>query len=150
MATVFDRVQKSIAEQLGGEGAGIKGTRAVQFGRRGVGAVLEERGRQRRGQQSVEKDSRSDPAVKKAKKEKSQEAPEEPQEPEIVEAPTTTNLEDLKAALDGNESFYEGLYSAELLRPSGPRKSALRMFLKVEMAHEDREDRKAEIEAALK
>ena len=132
------------------EEAEVVKTGANHFGPRVIGDVLDKRRRQRREQQGFEKDSRSDPAVKKAKKEKSQAAPEETQEPEVVEAPTTTNLEDLKAALDGNESFYEGLYSAELLRPSGPRKSALRMFLKFEMAHEDREDRKAEIEAALK
>ena len=132
------------------EEAEVEKTGASHFGPRVIGEVLDKRRRQRREEMGLERDSRSDPAVKQAKKEASQAAPEEPQEPEVVEAPTTTNLEDLKVALEGNESFYEGLYSAELLRPSGPRKSALRLFLKFEMGHEDREDRKAEIAAALK
>ena len=91
-----------------------------------------------------EKDSRSDPAKKKAKREAKTEVAAE------VEVPVTTSLDDLETALDGNPEFYEGLYGQELLRPSGPRKGALRLFLKFEMGHEDREDRKAEIEAALK
>jgi len=122
-------------------------TRSNHFGPRVIGDVLDKRRRELRQDDGV-KDSRRDPS-KKAK-EAAKKAKDEPQEPEVVEAPPTTNLEDLKAALEGNEAFYEGLYSAELLRPSGPRKSALRMFLKFEMAHEDRDDRKAEIEAALK
>jgi len=132
------------------EEAEVKKTGASHFGPRVIGDVLDKRRRQRREELGFEKDSRSTPGKKKAKKEAAQQAREEPQEPEVVEAPTTTNLEDLEAALEGNAAFYEGLYSAELLRPSGPRKTALRMFLKFEMAHEDREDRKAEIEAALK
>ena len=132
------------------EEAEVEKTGASHFGPRVIGDVLAKRRLERREEMGLERDSRSDPSAKKAKKEASKKAREEPQEPEVVEAPPTTNLEDLKAALEGNEAFYEGLYSAELLRPSGPRKSALRMFLKFEMGHEDREDRKAEIEAALK
>ncbi len=139
-----------IGHQKAAEEAEVEKTGASHFGPRVIGDVLAKRRLQRREELGFEKDSRSDPSKKKAKKEASQAAPEEPQAAEVVEAPTTTNLEDLKAALEGNDSFYEGLYSAELLRPSGPRKSALRMFLKFEMANEDREDRKAEIEAALK
>ena len=86
---------------------------------------------------------------KKAKKEASQEPTQEPT-PEVAEVPVTASLDDLESALEGNAEFYEGLYSQELLRPSGPRKGALRLFLKFEMGHEDREDRKSEIEAALK
>ncbi len=127
------------------EEAVVEKTRANHFGPRVIGYVLAKRSLEQREAQGLEKDSRSDPAVKKAKKE----AAPKSQAAEVVEAPPTTNLEDLKAALDGNAAFYEGLYSAELLRPSGPRKSALRLFLKFEMAHEDRDDRKAEIEAAL-
>ena len=69
---------------------------------------------------------------------------------ERLKTGTTASLDDLESALEGNAEFYEGLYSQELLRPSGPRKGALRLFLKFEMGHEDREDRKSEIEAALK
>ena len=139
-----------IGHQKAAEEAEVEKTGANHFGPRVIGDVLDKRRRQRREEMGLEKDSRSDPSAKKAKKEAAKKVREEPQEPEVVEAPPTTNLEDLKAALDGNEAFYEGLYSAELLRPAGPRKSALRMFLKFEMEHEDREDRKAEIEAALK
>jgi ketosteroid isomerase-like protein len=86
--------------------------------------------------------------VKQAKRE---EAAEQRAEAEIqtIEAPTTTNLEELQAALEGNPAFYEALYDAEFKRASGPRKSALRLFLVFEMEHEDREDRKADIEKAL-
>ena len=54
-----------------------------------------------------------------------------------------------QTALEGNPAFYDQLYDAEFLRPSGPRKSALRVFLKHEMEHLNRDERKAEIEAAL-
>ena len=137
-----------IGRKKASEEAEAVATRSNHFGPRVIGDVLAKR-RLKARQDDGAKDSRSTPGKKKAKKEAAKKAAEETQEPEVVEAPTTTNLEDLEAALEGNAAFYEGLYSAELLRPSGPRKTALRMFLKFEMAHEDRDDRKAEIEAAL-
>jgi len=128
------------------EEALIKETGASHFGTRVIGDVLAKRRLQAR-QDDGAKDSRSDPATKMAKKKASQKAAKAEPAPEV---PVTTSLDELDEALEGNAAFYEGLYSQELLRPSGPRKGALRLFLKFEMAHEDREDRKAEIEAALK
>ena len=128
------------------EEAEVEKTGADHFGPRVIGDVLSKRRLLARkdGGAGHEKDSRSDPAKKKAKKEAKKEVAAE------VEVPVTTSLDDLQAALEGNSEFYEGLYSQELLRPSGPRKGALRLFLKFEMEHGDREDRKSEIEAALK
>lgn len=127
------------------EAAEAVATRSNHFGSRVIGDVLAKRRLQDR-QDDGAKDSRSDPATKMAKKKESQ---EKAAKAELVEAPVTASLDELGAALEGNEAFYEGLYSQELLRPSGPRKGALRLFLKFEMEHEDRDDRKAEIEAAL-
>lgn len=136
-----------IGHQKAAEEAEIEKTGADHFGPRVLGDVLDKRRLLARNDAGAghEKDSRSDPAKKKAKKE----ATTEPVA-EVVEAPVTTSLDELAAALEGNAEFYEGLYSQELLRPAGPRKGALRLFLKFEMGHGDREDRKAEIEAALK
>ena len=131
--------EKAAAEAI------IKETGADHFGPRVIGDILAKRRLLERKDDGA-KDTRSDPATKDAKKKASQEQPQ----PEVVEAPTTTNLEELEAALEGNDAFYEGLYTAEVLRPSGPRKTAMRLFLKFEMEHEDRDDRKAEIAGHLK
>jgi hypothetical protein len=135
-----------IGHEKAAEQAEAVATRSSHFGSRVIGDVLAKRRLQAR-QDDGAKDSRSDPAVKQAKKKASQDKVEKA---ELVEAPVTASLDELEAALEGNAAFYEGLYTQELLRPSGPRKGALRLFLKFEMDHEDREDRKAEIEAALK
>ncbi len=139
-----------IGHQKAAEEAAVEKTRANHFGPRVIGDILAKRrleARQDDGAQ--EPDSRSDPAVKKAKREEAAEKRAEA-EVETIQAPTTTNLEELTAALEGNPAFYEQLYAAEFARPSGPRKSALRLFLVFEMDHEDRDDRKADIEKALK
>ncbi len=142
----------------------LEETRAVHFGHRVIGDILAKRRLEAREDDGA-KDARSDPATKLAKRAKAAEdaaeqranaekraaskAEKKEEEVEVVEAPVTTNLQELQAALEGNAAFYEGLYSSEFARPSGPRKSALRLFLVFEMEHEDREDRKADIEAAL-
>jgi hypothetical protein len=127
----------------------IEETRANHFGHRVIGDVLLKRRLEARKDDGA-KDSRSDPAAKQAKREaKADQRAETAAEIEVVDAPTTTNFEELRAALEGNDGFYEGLYASEFARPSGPRKSALRLFLVFEMEHEDRDDRKTEIEAAL-
>ena len=125
------------------EEAIVKETGANHFGSRVIGDVLAKRRLQQR-QDAGAKDSRSDPAKKQAKKYQKP----TPQD-EVIEAPVTTSLGDLESALEGNAAFYESLYTQELLRPSGPRKGALRLFLKFEMEHDDRDDRKAEIEVRL-
>ena len=134
-----------IGRKKAAEEAEVEKTGADHFGPRVIGDVLAKRRLLARKDDGAghEKDSRRDPS-KKAKKAAKKEATE------AVEVPVTTSLDDLQAALEGNSEFYEGLYSQELLRPSGPRKGALRLFLKFEMEHGDREDRKSEIEAALK
>lgn len=142
-----------IGHQRAEEEAVLTETRAVHFGHRVIGDVLAKRRLEARQDDGAkEKDSRSDPASKVIKRAKAAEkAAEQRAETEIetIEAPTTTNLEELASALEGNPAFYEALYSAEFARASGPRKSALRMFLVFEMEHENRDDRKADIEAAL-
>ena len=134
-----------IGRQKASEEAEAVVTRSSHFGSRVIGDVLAKR-RLLARQDDGAKDTRSDPAVKQAKKKASQEAAAQA---EVVEAPVTASLDELEAALEGNAAFYEGLYTQEMLRPSGQRKGALRIFLKFEMEHEDRDDRKAEIEAAL-
>lgn len=132
----------------------LEETRAVHFGHRVIGDVLAKRRLEARTDDGA-KDARSDPATKIAKRAKAAEEAAEKraavtaEEIEEVEAPVTTNLQELTSALEGNAAFYEGLYASEFARPSGPRKSALRLFLVFEMENEDREDRKADIEAAL-
>lgn len=135
-----------IGHQKAAENAEAVATRSNHFGTRVIGDVLAKRRLQDRTDDGA-KDSRSDPAVKQAKKKASQ---DKATQTETLELPTTTNLEELGNALASNDEFYEGLYTSELIRPSGPRKAALRLFLKFEMGHLDREDRKTEIEAALK
>ena len=133
------------------EEAILEKTRAVHFGHRVIGDVLAKRRLEMRTDDGA-KDSRSDPKVKLADRAKvAKKAAEQRAEVEIetIEAPTTTNLEELASALEGNPALYEALYSAEFARASGPRKSALRMFLVFEMEHDNRDDRKADIEAAL-
>jgi ketosteroid isomerase-like protein len=135
------------------EEAVLTETRAVHFGHRVIGDVLAKRRLEAR-QDDAAKDSRSDPAKRVAKRDAAKvakDAAEQRAETEIetIEAPTTTNLEELASALEGNPAFYEALYSAEFARASGPRKSALRMFLVFEMENDNRDDRKADIEAAL-
>ena len=116
-----------------------------------IGDVLAKRRLEMRKDDGA-KDSRSDPKTKLADRAKAaKDAAQQRADAEIetIEAPTTTNLEELASALEGNPAFYEALYSAEFARASGPRKSALRMFLVFEMENENRDDRKADIEAAL-
>lgn len=159
-----------IGAKKAAEQATVQETRADHFGPRVIGDVLAARRIAARKDDGAV-DSRSDPAVKQAKKAASQdrveetvaaedeaqqqakreEAAEQRADADIktIEAPTTTNLEELKAALDGNPAFYEALYDAEFKRAGGPRRAALRMFLVFEMEHQDREDRKTAIEAAL-
>jgi hypothetical protein len=117
--------------------------------------------------EAADKDTRSDPKKKKAKRaKKAKEAedtkveatgvatPEEKSEMrakaaiEDVDAPTFT-IEELQKALADNEEFYETLYRGEFERASGPRRTALRTFLLFEMEHENRDDRKLEIEKAI-
>ncbi len=149
-----------IGHEKAEEEAILEETKAVHFGHRVIGDVLAKRRLEAR-QDDGAKDARSDPASKIAKRTKAADeaavqranaekrAASEAEEIETIEAPVTTNLQELTAALEGNAAFYEGLYASEFARPSGPRKSALRLFLVFEMEHEDREDRKADIEAAL-
>ena len=134
-----------IGRQKAAEEAVVSKTKANHFGPRVIGDVLAKRRLEARQDEGA-KDTRTTPAKKKAK----QEASKKKATKTLVEAPVTTNLGELEAALNSNDEFYEGLYANEFIRPSGPRKSALRLFLKFEMAHEDREARKTEIEAALK
>ena len=134
-----------IGRQKAAEEAVVTKTKANHFGPRVIGDVLAKRRLETRQDEGA-KDTRTTPAKKKAKKEATQKkATKAP-----VEVPVTTNLAELEEALESNDEFYEGLYANEFIRPAGPRKSALRLFLKFEMAHEDREARKTEIEAALK
>ena len=121
--------------------------RADHFGPRVIGDVLAKRRLEARTDDGAQKfkprkDSRSTPGAKKKKKAAEEKA-------DVIEAPITSNVEELQAALESNPAFYDQLWEAEFLRPSGARKSALRVFLKHEMEHLDRDDRKAEIEAAL-
>lgn len=166
-----------IGAKKAAEEATVQETRADHFGPRVIGDVLAARRlAARKDEGAVSADSRSDPAVKQAKKAASQaksedtvakkaevveheaqqqakreEAAEQRADADIktIEAPTTTNLEELKAALDGNPAFYEALYDAEFRRAGGPRRAAMRMFLVFEMENQDREDRKTAIEVAL-
>ena len=142
------------------EEAVLEETRAVHFGHRVIGDVLAKRRLELRQDDGArEKDARSDPAKRVAKRDAAKVARDAAEQRakteteietiETIEAPTTTNLEELAAALEGNPAFYDALYSAEFARASGPRKSALRMFLVFEMENENRDDRKADIEAAL-
>ncbi len=135
-----------IGHQRAAEEAEVKKTRANHFGPRVIGDVLARR-RLLARQDDGAKDSRTTPSKKQAKKKASQKkaAPHEE-----VEVPLTTNVAELEEALGQNDAFYEPLYASEFLRPAGARKSALRLFLRHEMAHEDREERKTEIEVALK
>ena len=140
-----------IGAKKAAEEATTEKTRANHFGPRVIGDVLAARrlaARKDAGAAQVQPDSRSDPAVKKANREEAAEK-RATAEIETIEAPTTTNLEELQAALEGNPAFYEALYDAEFKRAAGARKSALRLFLVFEMENQDREDRKADIEAAL-
>lgn len=125
----------------------IEKARAQHFGPRVIGEIF-----QRRTEIVEEqKDSRSDPSTKQAKREAAakQRADTKAKEQEVVEAPITANLNELADALQTNPAFYEALFEAEKQRAEGPRKGALRLFLAHELEHEDREDRKAEIEELL-
>jgi hypothetical protein len=162
-----------IGTKRAAEEAVVAEVRADHFGPRVIGEVL----RRRRAiagistaddanAEAAEKDTRSDPKKKKkkrAKKAKKAEAkveatgvatPEEKSELrakadlEDVEVSTTT-IEELQKALADNPTFYEPLYRSEFARASGPRKTALRIFLLYEMDHENRDSRKLEIEEAI-
>ena len=122
-----------IGHQKAQEEAVLEETRAVHFGHRVIGDVLAKRRLELRKDDGA-KDARSDPAAKVAKRAKAAEKAAEQraetvavEEIETIEAPVTTNLQELTAALEGNAAFYEGLYASEFARPSGPRKSALRL-----------------------
>jgi len=128
------------------EQAQVAEKRADHFGSRVIGDVLAKRRLEARtdeGAGHTRKDTRKTPGAKAKKKEAAEE------KAEVIEAPITSNVEELQGALEGNPAFYDQLYDAEFLRPSGPRKSALRVFLKHEMEHLNRDERKAEIEVAL-
>lgn len=138
-----------IGKEKAAEEAAVQKTRSDHFGPRVIGDVLAKRRLEARQDDGARvPDSRSDPAVKQAQREEAAEKRADA-EIETIEAPTTTNLEELQSALEGNPAFYEGLYDAEFKRAAGPRKSALRLFLVFEMEHEDRDDRKTAIEKAL-
>lgn len=140
-----------IGHQKAAEQAEVQEKRADHFGPRVIGEVLAARRLKNRTDEGAghptKKDTRKTPGAKAKKKAEAKAAAEAA--PEVIEAPTTTNFEELQTALEGNPAFYEGLFTAEFQRASGPRKSALRLFLAFEMEHLDRDDRKAEIEAAL-
>ena len=136
------------------EEAIIKRSGAEHFGVRVIGEILARR--KSLEAQTQEKDSRSDPVEKQRKREdrakqraEAKKAEKAEKEMDTVQAPTSTNLEELQSALEGNPAFYEDLYSEELKRIPRPRKAALRLFLVFEMEHEDRDERKTEIEEAL-
>lgn len=137
-----------IGRQRAAAEATVQQARADHFGPRVIGDVLAKRRLEARtddGAQKLkpQKDSRKTPGAKAKKAAAAEETTD------VIEAPITSNVEELKDALEGNPAFYDQLYDAEFLRPAGPRKSALRVFLKHEMEHLDRDERKAEIEAAL-
>ncbi len=138
--------ERVIGHKKASEQAQVAEKRADHFGSRVIGDVLAKRRLEARkddGAGHPRKDTRKTPGAKAKKK-----AVEE-KVADVIEAPITSNVEELQGALEGNPAFYDQLYDAEFLRPSGPRKSALRVFLKHEMEHLNRDDRKAEIEAAL-
>ncbi len=140
--------ERVIGHKKASEQAQVAEKRADHFGSRVIGDVLAKRRLEARQDEGAghkpKKDTRKTPGAKAAKKKAAAE-----EKPEVIEAPITSNVEELQGALEGNPAFYDQLYNAEFLRPSGPRKSALRVFLKHEMEHLNRDDRKAEIEAAL-
>jgi len=138
--------ERVIGHRKASEQAEVAEKRADHFGSRVIGDVLAKRRLEARtddGAGHPRKDTRKTPGAKAKKKKEVEETTE------VIEAPITSNVEELQQALEGNPAFYDQLYDAEFLRPSGPRKSALRVFLKHEMEHLNRDDRKAEIEAAL-
>jgi hypothetical protein len=140
--------ERVIGHRKAAQQAEVAEKRADHFGSRVIGDVLAKRRLEARTDDGAQKfkpkkDSRKTPGAKAKKKAVVEETPE------VIEAPITSNVEELQDALEGNPAFYDQLYDAEFLRPSGPRKSALRVFLKHEMEHLNRDDRKAEIEAAL-
>lgn len=119
---------------------------AHHFGRRVIGDVV---ARKKELRMAREAEARGDPPpeVREAKAEK----PDTPEgEIETVEAPITTNLDELEAALAGNPAFYETLFEAEKDRASGPRKQGLRLLLAHEISHDNRDERKDEIQELLK
>ncbi len=76
----------------------------------------------------------------------------EPTRPVATEVPEGFyRIEDIAKALQENPSLYDKLYEAELKRPDGPRRSAMRMFLQAEMTRPGgiRPERQAEIESYL-
>lgn len=124
----------------------IEKARAQHFGPRVIGQIF-----QRRTEiAEAEKDSRADPALRQAKREAAaKERGEAETKAAAVEAPITATLVELEKALSASPQFYETLYEAEKQRAEGARKGALRLFLAFELDHDDRAERKAEIEALL-
>ena len=123
-----------IGHEKAAEEAVVQKAGAHHFGPRVIGDVLAAR-RLLERQDDGAKDSRSDPATKAAKKAASQASSDETIE--TIEAPVTAKLEELELALDLNPAFYDALYTSEFARTSGPRKGALRLFLRHEMDHLD-------------
>ena len=68
------------------------------------------------------------------------------------ELPTTTSIKQIDEALLENHALYEELFALELERADGPRKGALRIFMREEMALEGgpRDERMAELEDLVK
>jgi hypothetical protein len=62
-----------------------------------------------------------------------------------------TSIKQLREVLSDNPTMADELYAAELARPAGPRKQAVKLFLSIEFAREDgaRPDRQAELEGLL-
>ncbi len=139
--------ERVIGHRKASQQAEVAERRADHFGSRVIGDVLAKRRLEARTDEGAghrpKKDTRKTPGAKAKKKAAAEE------KAEVIEAPITSNVEELQEALTGNPGFYDQLYDAEFLRPAGPRKSALRVFLKHELEHLNRDERKAEIEAAL-
>lgn len=144
-----------IGRQAAKQAQEIEKARAQHFGPRVIGQIFQ---RRKDIAAAEEKDTRSNPATKLAKREAAKQDPAVAAEQrgdaaakqETIEAPITANLQELEHALANSPAMYERLFESEKLRAEGPRKMALRLFLAHEMEHEDREERKNEIEELLK
>lgn len=83
-----------------------------------------------------------------AKLDAAEKAPQGPQTP----SEGSYRVEDIQKSLEENPALADDLYAAELSRPDGPRKTALRLFLQAEYQREGglRGERQQEIEQLLK
>lgn len=70
----------------------------------------------------------------------------------VGDVATATSIKQIDEALQENHVLYEELYQLELERPDGPRKGAIRIFMREEMALEGgpRDERMAELEDLVK